>query len=110
MTTTPEPHEGAQTGPTGSPSTRGVPDPDYGTPPAYGSMTEPLAVPAARASGGGLSKRTATFVTALSPFVALILFFVLMNQQVPQAWLAFLLVPITGLVTDQLRADKRSDR
>ncbi|WP_135849345.1 hypothetical protein [Serinibacter arcticus] len=58
----------------------------------------------------GLSRRNAKLATSLSPFAALILFFVLMNVGGPPAWLAFLLIPITGVVTEHLRGDKGEDR
>jgi len=58
----------------------------------------------------GLSRRNAKLITSLSPFAALILFFVLMNVAGgPPAWLAFLLIPIAGVVTEHLRGDKGDD-
>ena len=54
--------------------------------------------------------RSTWLITSLSPFAALILFFVLMNVAGgPPAWLAFLLIPIAGVVTEHLRGDKGDD-
>ncbi|PWD51448.1 hypothetical protein C8046_13065 [Serinibacter arcticus] len=79
--------------------------------PAYGSAPgdehRPYAVVPPSQTRGGLTQRTAKFLTSIAVFVALILFFVLSNAHVPfPAWLAFLLIPLTGLVTEQLRTDR----
>ena len=47
-------------------------------------------------------------LTRLSPFVALLAFFILRSNDVENAWLVFLLVPVTGLLTGQLGS--RRDR
>lgn len=106
-----QPHDGTQDEPTLDPTAipastpfAGAAAPSYGTAPTTPGVPLTAAAPAERR---GLSRRTAALLTGLSPFVALILFFVLNNNGISPAWLAFLLIPVTGFVTDQFREDKR---
>ena len=80
--------------------------PAFGTPPV--TPQQGPAIPEIPVSRGGLSPRTGMILTRLSPFVALLAFFILRSNDVENAWLVFLLVPVTGLLTGQLGS--RRDR
>lgn len=76
-------------------------DPIYGTPSPLAAALAPAQAP----RPSGLSPATARTLTALSPFVALIGFFVLANVGVGPAWLTFLLIPMTAIVTERLKRE-----
>ncbi len=99
------PHADPTVIPSASPYALTGPD-AYGTAPVEPSREAAVVPPREHR---GLSKRDAKLATSLSPFASLILFFVLINVGGPPAWLAFLLIPITGIVTEHLRGDKRDD-
>ncbi|GMA33378.1 hypothetical protein [Litorihabitans aurantiacus] len=116
MTTQPEPDgprdrdeisDAPPADPTAIPSSTPYAGPSaYGTPPepAFDDPARPYAVGRPPGEGGrGMSKRTLGLIRTLAPFVAVALFFILRSADVDPAWLAFLLIPVTFIVTDHLR-------